>query len=188
MYVSKQERILYLANPKSASQATSGALCRMIADMRRFGPHHNYPNPAAMHTLQIDLEAEDWLVVTGVRNHFNTLVSWHHHYQHGVPFGVEFIDKLHKGLLGPYFPRHDQLWNYMVRHANRIVDVERLDLDLNSVLAERGLGPISVPIAHATAQRKGRPYQEFYDDELRAVVEERYKEEMALYDYTWEDL
>lgn len=187
MYVSQQEKIIYLANPKSASQATSGALCRNLVDMRRFGPHHNYPNQAANATLGYDPEDPEWLVITNVRNHFDAIVSWHFHYQAGMPFSAEFVDTLPVSVLKSYFPRKDSLWHLMCQHANRVVHMESLEPELNAVLAERGLGPIAVPVAHASEARQGRPYQEFYDEETRERVEEVYGEEMALYGYTWED-
>lgn len=185
MYVSKEYRLIYLANPKTASRATAGALAREIPDMERFGPHHNLPEPKSLASLEIDLA--DYIVVTGVRFHPDALISWHFLYQHGVPWGIEFIDKLHKGLLGDYFPRDDRLFWLMCQYATHVIHMENLAPELNAVLAERDLGPISIPVVHASEQRNGRPWQDFFNPAERLYVEDRYGEEMAEYGYNWED-
>lgn len=65
---------------------------------------------------------------------------------------------------------------------------ENLEADF-AVVAEKIGGPQRPRLPHKmrSASRKSRPYTDFYDDSLRDLVHERYREDVEIFDYSFGD-
>lgn len=183
-YVHKDARIVYLANPKTASISTSMAL-HMHAGFTTHRIHRQH------HARLERSMGEGWIVCTTVRNHFDAFVSWYFHLnrQEQQPFSVTFLDDLvgERDKTNHYFPDPDRLWHYQAEFATHLLHFENLEAELNNVLALRGLSPVELPRENVSLSRKHRPYQDFHTPETRVWVEDRYGREMAELGYKWEE-
>ena len=180
-YANPRAKIAYLAHPKTASQATVAAL-RGVGFPALQSRHH--------HGRLAQPMGEDWIVCTTVRNHFDLFVSWYYHKKRDLveSFTVKFMEE----LIGPidrtnhYFPDTHRLYSYHGGVATHVMKFEALEDGLNTVLALRGLGPVTLARENVSERRKNRPYQEFHDPSTRSWVEDRYGEEMEELGYQWE--
>jgi hypothetical protein len=185
-YVNQLAKIVYLANPKTASISTSKALLHGAGFMRvnqMAGYHHAQPSERL---------GSEWIVCTAVRNHFDAFVSWYFHMnRHDKgPFSTMFLDSLVGTTERPnhYFPHPHRMWHYQAQYATHLLHFESLEADLNAVLSLRDLGPVSLGEENVSVSRARRPYQEFHDLSTRLWIEKRYWEEMGELGYQWEPL
>jgi hypothetical protein len=64
----------------------------------------------------------------------------------------------------------------------RILKFERFEEGLRKILGDFGLEAIQVP--HKKPTRRG-DYRDYYDDQLREIVAERYARDIELFDYSF---
>ena len=141
-YAHAQSRIAYLANPKTASISTGTALHEQagFTSYRVHKPHHvrlAKPMP------------NGWIVCTTIRDPFDTCVAWYFHLnKHDKePFSVKFLEELVGQPDKPhyYFPDPGYLWKFQTEFATHLLRFEKLQIDVNRILALRGLGPVVLP-------------------------------------------
>lgn len=112
----------------------------------------------------------------------------------GMPF-AEFVETIyeipdeesnmhfvsqHQVVCGPGEDRHIMA-DFVGRFENLAADF--------AVVAERIGGGKRLELPHKlrSASRRSRPYTEFYDDRLRALVYERYRDDVEIFDYSFGD-
>jgi hypothetical protein len=72
--------------------------------------------------------------------------------------------------------------------ADYVIRYENLAEEMASVARILGCDPTTVALPHAKPRRvKQSTYQEYYDDELRMIVGERYRREIRLFNYSFDD-
>jgi Sulfotransferase family len=71
--------------------------------------------------------------------------------------------------------------------ADHVMRYENLKEEMAAVAQIIGCDPTLVALPHAKPRRvKQATYQQYYDDELRMIVEERYRREITLFNYRFE--
>jgi hypothetical protein len=133
-----------------------------------------------------DANRDQYLVFTTVRNHWDICVSWvARRSRLKVPsYHLEAFQR----LLGKdnRWLTDDRIYWLHAKFADELVRFENLEADVARVLAMRGLGPVAIAHHNVTKRRNGRPYQEFYDEETKAYIGERFAEEIAELGYAYE--
>ena len=168
MYVHKEAKLIFLANPRTASTSVAKAL--MEIGFEKEGAHHSG---------QTDLRP--WPTFAVVRNHWDAAVSWVFGLHKGeykdlvvsVPT-IEFaLDN--NGLVfdGRMFPHR----------ADGEIHYENLQNELNRVLFYWDLPEVDLPWLNVSTRRNGRHYREFHTDETRDYVHSRFKDEIESLGY-----
>ncbi len=120
-----------------------------------------------------------WIVFTTVRNHYDALVSWvckRYKNRTQTPWDLEAFKT---ALRANVWVEGHSLWGRHMHSADVVMRYESLELNLESVLGFR----LVIPPINVSEQRKGRPYREFYTDETREYVAERFGGEMRRFGY-----
>lgn len=158
MWIRKREGIAFICHPRTASSATSHCLRENLHFVNE-GNHHS-------------VEPTDGYRVIGctVRNVFDTLVSWHFYDKHSPLYGnfpewVKFFldNPIHFVKDGLFYGRH---------LATHVLRFEHLDADFARFLEIAGLDHYPIPRRNVSRRREGRPWQEFYTEELKQYVME----------------
>ncbi len=174
MYIDRERKLVYLANPKTASQATAHAL--MEIGFTKFPKHsHHETTPQG---LGPDLT--EYSIVMTVRHPADAAVSWFYNKgnnrdQQKAP--KSFIERLLQDK--HYFPYKDLFWGLHVEGANDILRYESLEEDLREWLGE----DIALPIMAVTVMKSGRDWREMITHPARKVLRDRFSEEAAHYGY-----
>lgn len=134
MYVHRQARAIYLANPRTASRSTARALegIGFIMD----GSHHSWDEGRARGYR---------VIFTTVRRIEDTVESWCRHFR--MPEHTTWPEVMRMiGATRPIIPGWPD-WTLFphVQHANRILHFEALELELNLLLRELGLPRVELP-------------------------------------------
>lgn len=172
MYINRQAKMVFLAQPRTASRSVGAAL--KTRGFEAIG-HHRFDE---------SMDLEGFTVATAVRNPFDYLVSWYHHMQSiekclNMRFEINFINELW----------HDQgKWfepNRMFRFtefSDTVFRYEYLETALNTWLQLNGLHPVYLEVLGMSVRGPTRLY---YDDETRALVEREYAQELSFYRYSY---
>ncbi len=186
MYYHRKARVVYLANPRTASQATAAAFLTVGFEKAKPGDHHSRLFEVGPVT---PANRDDW-VFTTCRNHFDAAVSWVFAKHQGEPPEWN-VDAFRNALEGNPWVGPDTLWH---RHPfnSEVVDeffrFESLEDDLARMLPPRGVAVPELRRINLSPDRNGAPYQFFYSPESRAYVAERFKTEIAAFGYRFIDL
>ncbi len=190
MYLHHEARLAYLANPRVASKSTAEALLSV-----GFAQVDNVcASPSGLHHLTVAESKRDfagWTVFTTVRNHWDTVASWLLHWSDvaDVPAGGRLwtVDEVRGALdVNPWVGEHT-LWHRHRGDTNALLRFENLDDDLRLVLwYHGGINMPSLSRVGAGEVRGGRPYQEFFDDETRDYVGQRFGDEISTLGYGYE--
>lgn len=172
MYIHRKKRLVWLANPKTASQSTADALVNQAGFERASRNHHD--------GLTKPADKGQYVVATTVRNHFDAVVSWWFHYNQQRPLDAEFIDHIYKSA---YFPIFDQFWGLHAPASQVILKYERLDEDLNDWLHTHGLPTVELPHMGVSKPRRGMPAKLFIDKQTAKYIRDRFRDEMERYGY-----
>jgi hypothetical protein len=174
MYVNHQHNMIYLAHPKTASQATSNLLEKHYGFEREGRGHHS--------GIPAGFNAEGYSVATTVRYHLDALVSWWFHLHQKQPIGQPLVETIVKSK---YFPRKREMWGLHRHQADVILRFEGLENNLAKWLASHGFEPPMEPLPEkgVTAQRWDLHYRLFIDWETARYIDSRFGEEMAELDY-----
>ncbi len=182
MYYHRKARVVYLANPRTASQATAAALLTVGFKKAVPGDHHSRLFEVGPVT---PANRDDWWVFTTCRNHFDAAVSWVFAKHQGEPPEWN-VDAFRNAFDGNPWVGLDTLWH---RHpfTSTVIDeffrFESLEADLARMLPPRGIAVPELPRINASPGRNGAPYQRFYSPETRAYVAERFETEIAAFGY-----
>lgn len=190
MYVLPQYRLLYLATPRTATRATERTLAQFGG--QKVGPDHN-----TMFNIKNPNGWDGWTFFTAVRNHWDALVSWffldwwtRREYP-GLPVlwnnnFSEFVPTLVQNVKKHFLPR--QMYGIHQPHCTHIMRFENLQADFDKVLATVGLPPAKLVVNNVSQARAKQPYQAYYTAELRDWVAHWFRDEIARYNYTFEEL
>jgi len=133
-----------------------------------------------------------WYSFAFVRNPFDRMVSaWTSKWVSGPTHRKSFLEFLHyidktkknfaKSHVCPYLDPKQKLFNEDgTQRVNFIGRFENLKQDFDSVCSIMSLGKIALP--HKNKGNRG-PYQEYYDEEARSIVTERYKKDLEKFNY-----
>jgi hypothetical protein len=190
VYVHKECKAIYLAAPRTASIATKDALIKIGFRKKCFCPSgdgtHAWNCGKHHATLRLLSERDKWTVFTTVRNHWDTAISWYF-YNNSGERSLFRIDDIKHAFDNGWTKPH-ALWYLHTGNADRILKYESLDADLNAVLKAVGLPAVEVPHVHLSANRDGRPWRSFYDQEGYEYVKKRFWDEIVQYGYDKETL
>ena len=122
------------------------------------------------------------LRVTTVRNPFDRMVSGFHFQTGGkMDFKKWMLGDDWEVAPGIDFKRVSQL--HWTVQCNVIMRFETLHEDVEKLRKRLDLPEARLPHMHKSNDR--RPYQDYYDDETRAVIEDRFKIDMKVFGYTF---
>lgn len=192
MYKSTKYQFIYLAHPRTASIATANAIAgKCIPGTEIAGAHHH-------DSLGREWSNKEWVVMTTVRNPFDTLTSWHCYTKKDSPLDIDYIYWLFaydppspapgstRAMRNSrYFPTWGKLWGLHCPWATHILRYETLAVDLNAALADAGARPVKIPLTNVSKFRNGTRYQDVIDPKTRAFIEREFGEEMEELDYHW---
>ncbi len=190
MYLNYEYKMIYIANPKTASVAVKNVLLEHLefeqychrtqqSIMEAFGLSVDVAGGS--HHVRLTAPAPDgWTVATGVRNHWKTLLSWWTaHEQFEEPFTWGWIDKWIREHQRQYFPDPNRLFRHGDEFADTILRVEHLQEDLDDWVGGH------VPLRRDNGSMKQITVDEAYDEEARQYVAWRFADEIQEYGYEW---
>lgn len=185
MYWHPPTDTVYLAHPRTASQATSRALMEQ-AGFRCVGSHHDGIERAMEvqpHRGPADLEGL-WTFCV-VRDHFDAVVSWLYGGEREArpPIGPDQVDEIVEVHAASYI-EPGRLWPFAAR-ADEVVRFERLPRALNDVLGMRGLGPVELPRENVSSGRPDRSPSELISPAGRRRIRELWGREMEALGYRY---
>ena len=165
MYAHDESKLIFLANPRTASTAVAGAL--MGIGFEKIGKHHE------------DYKmGEAWTTFAAVRNHWDAALSWV--LAHNFPMSVESLER---ALDNEYITTHE-MWVY--HKLDITMRYEQLGLWLNFILSCSGLPLIKLNKQNVSANRNGKHYREFYTPETRQYIYDRFEDEIVRMGYKYE--
>lgn len=173
------ERFLFVENPKAASSSIRAALAPfgepIFSKHDIIWNHQQVPN-------------RRWRAVV-VRNPFDRLVSGYHHNKrsardHGRPFN-DFDtwlmgDPWRSGPAGVDFKRTSQL--FWTHRTNFLMRFETLEEDFQNLCEILNISA-TLPSLNATQDR--RSYRDYYTEEARRIVEDRFAADLQTYRYVF---
>ena len=180
--ISHKHKFIYARAAKTASSTITGYLEEHVDDMSKAKGWtdnvHHIPLWYYKENIPIE-EFESYFKFTFVRNPWDRLVSA---YQYSKRFGnttdfkewVVNIDPNHK-----YGPQYD-----FVKGSDFIGKFENLQEDFNIVCDKIGIPQQQLPHKNAT---KHKHYTEYYDDETRQIVAEKYAKDIEYFNYEFGD-
>lgn len=201
MRISHEHKFIFFANPKTGSESLRDYL-NPISDIRGVPfPRATPRSPFYSHMRPVDLKAlfeergwdfNSYYRFLCVRNPWARLVSLYLmlrrlHPDFVEPFGQWLVAAPTSGggggarMVGAY-----SLRNFIGGDFSLVDDVFKTeDMDkVPQLLAERGLPVTNLPgIKRLNARKSTTPYYEFYTNDLRDMVSERYREEIELFGY-----
>jgi hypothetical protein len=175
MYLHRETGLVYLASPRTASQATADALQNQAGFVME-GDHHI----GFRHAKYRGGPLEGVSVATTVRYHPDAMVSWWHFMKRPTPLGEAFLDVLWQMQ---YFPEASRWWAFHDDYCDRVLRYENLDEDLNRWLAEHGLDPVRVPRKNVTPHRQGMHWSRVFDRRSAGHLDKRFGDEIRRYGY-----
>jgi hypothetical protein len=124
----------------------------------------------------------DYFKFTFVRNPFEKIVSQYHYnrWQWGLKDSTfkEYINKWNKGKKISSFPQLNLF--YIDEKIDFIGKYENLQEDFNTICDKIGIPHKELPHKNAT---KHKHYTEYYDDETRQIVAEKYAKDIEYFNY-----
>lgn len=130
---------------------------------------------------------------TFVRNPWSRVFSWYgdimrndvQRRRFGVPDNCLFKDFLNNHI-NKWFLRSQLFWIMNIKGENPMDFIgrfERLEKDFFHVCDVLGIEDKSLPIIHQLIVGVGQHYTQFYDDEMKENVAQKYKDEIALFKF-----
>ena len=186
MYIHRDAGLIYLAQPRTASVATSTALKHVgFEKMEPPSDHHSRLYDEGSPATGFNQKSR-WHAFTTIRNHWDIAVSWvfrKFSTRGGEP--PEWNREAFEFALGPdnRWVREDEMFWLHADDADEILLYENLEPGLNSLLSRFGLPEVSIPRHNISHERGGRHYSEFYDRESRDYIADRFSGEIEYYNY-----
>lgn len=183
MHCHHEAKLCYLSHPRTASHSVRRALRRQAGFVPAGGGGHARWQDAQERSTLPEIDPETWTFATGVRNHWDAMVSWWHLTDFGeMEFGVPWAERLIENRRE--IPPHS-LWTYHAA-ADTHLRFERIEEELNALLREHGLPEVDLPRLQVSDGRRGRHYSEFYDREMRAWVAGYFRHEIERFGYEFD--
>jgi hypothetical protein len=165
--------MVFLAHPRTASNAVGAALKQLGFHKRPPGDHHG---PL---TDEIRSSRDRWFVFTVIRNHWDAVASWMFvkPYPVSPPWSLahvkDFVAKSRwiRGGDGK------QLW-FFKDDADAVIEYANLEGELGAALRQRGLDCPPLDRRNAGKERNGRHYREMFTREAAAYVGEFFADEI----------
>lgn len=186
MYLHDDRRLVYLANPRTASMATADAL--MTVGFRHVSPYPHSPrntHHARLYSVQCPIEDDDvadWTVITTVRNHWDCAVSWMPRPPEG---GRKWrVEEFQTRLTNRYIPG-DQMFMH-ADQADVIWRFETLQDDMTRTLRDHDL-PMPDLTWNNWSEWRGAPFQSYYSGRTRQYLADRFAGEIARFGYGFDD-
>jgi len=179
VYVSDELRLVYLAQPRTASRAVARLLqSRFGATLVKcpgspYGPGHHSADPEKC----AEYQERGYRVVTAVRNHWDLLVSWWF-CNARQPAWPEFVQYWLNGPNNRWAIPH-RFYHYLQPMADTIMRYETLRSDLMMVTGKQ----VNLPIMGASPRGH---YSHYYTPELAQQVGEWCRDEIERYGYAYE--
>lgn len=196
MYIHPPKRLIYLAHPRTASNATAQAL-----NARGFVPpcgsyRHHAPLYDPERTPIRNEPRALWTVFTTVRHHADAICSWvastlRRERLHRYPLElVERVVRTSKWIRvrNPESgePLPDGRWSLWSLHADDAdveLPYEQLQPSLDGLLTAHGLEPVQIPRYNETYARNGRPWEQLLGKDARAWIARKFEAEMHRFGY-----
>ena len=191
MRLSHRYKFLYIAPPKTGSTSTRLCLDK-YTDLKGgpFNKNNDYTKRPYTHAkgkqLKLYFEANGWdwndyFKFVVVRNPFpRVLSSFMYNQKRGkIPSNIQFIDHIKSqgitvGSCASFFTTNG------VANIDYICKLENLQQDFDTVCDRIGIPRVKVPHRNKTTHKH---YTEYYDDETRQIVAERYARDIELFGY-----
>jgi len=161
MYTHEGAKLIFLANPRTASTSVAKAL--MEIGFERKGTHHSGGH------------RDGFLRFATTRNHWDAALSWV--LAHNFPMS---IDSLERAMNNEYISENE-MWSF--HDPEVVIYYESIEDELGCILSTVGLPTVKLPWENVSANRKGRHYREFYTDETRDYIYNRFREEIERLGY-----
>jgi hypothetical protein len=181
MYYHPVKKLVFLAQPHTGSHSVAYALLHhgfqlgnnSVAvvgnELRR--PYHHADLWEGGHVTQEN--RKDWTVFSTVRNHYDLVLSRAWKYANFDPDWKAEEKWFRQALQFNWWVKPTTLFGKFRPDSDRLLRYESLERHLKQTV-----GPMKLPEIHKNPARKGRPYQEFYTPSTRAMVEDRYRDEI----------
>lgn len=182
MYVHEGAKLVYLAAPRTASQATAAALQAIGFVKPVPGDHHSQLFTAGPVTPKNRWE---WQVFTVVRNHWDTAVSWVFAKHQGSP--PAWTRDTFKSALAdnPWVGPHT-LWHLHDLDADHVLRFENLSDHLAALLAAHGLPAPELPRKNVSRGRWHSDHRVYFTAESRRYITERFSREILALGYAFD--
>ena len=192
MYVHKEAKLVFLANPRTGSTSVAKAL--MEIGFEQDGTHHSARDIDGYTTFAV------------VRNHWDAAVSWVFGKHLGEYKDLDFTVETFEFALDNEYVTEHEMWGYhkpdLVVRFEGVAAPYPLSMEeqINFILAP-GVGyhfsgppktirlgvckldAIALQRANVSTVRNGRHYREFYTDETRDYIGNRFKDEIERLGY-----
>jgi hypothetical protein len=155
-----KRKILFLAHPRTASTATSSALCEVGG--LRVGKHH--------HAFMYPPSGED--IVCTIRNPYDVLATWFH--LSGYKDVNDFLHEYHHS----YMKIGGRLF-YFSERSDHFLLYDTLAEDFARLLQTYRLRPQRLYRINTTSKKK--PFMSYFNDEAKEFIEKTYAKDLELY-------
>jgi hypothetical protein len=173
--------LIFVENPKTASKSISVMLEKHGGNRSLVKRNHT-----ALVEFNEMLPKKKFRVVV-VRNPFDRMVSgWLYTVGEKRGGGKEEFKSWIKGwdwtvAPGIDFKRTSQL--YWMSHCNIVIRFEKVEEGLRRVLEKVGIVDYELPHMHKSVNRQ--PYQEYYDEEAKAIISDRFAMDLEKLEYSF---
>lgn len=190
MYYHAKAKLVFLAHPRTASVATSLALRDCGFQLLDGYGHHTLLNRAKF----VMEERSKWTTFTMVRNHWDAAVSWilkvgwvGEICADGTEcrvFKADWSkDCFRMAMDNNGFIKNGQMWGHHMADADTVFFYEGLSGNLRSWLREFDITLPPIRKENMSKSRDGRHYHEFYTDETRDYIGDRFRNEIEIFGY-----
>jgi len=167
MYIHKEAKLVFLANPRTGSTSVAKAL--MEIGFEQDGTHHSARDIDGYTTFAV------------VRNHWDAAVSWVFGKHLGEYKDLDFTVETFEFALDNEYVTEHEMWGY--HKPDLLVRYEFLELDLDIVLHTLGLEAVKLPKENVSKARNGQNYRKLCIDETREYIYNRFKDEIERLGY-----
>jgi hypothetical protein len=197
--ISFQKRFLFVHIPRTGGNSIQSVLARHSEDqivrrrgqdgVERFGvdnPQYQLKKHSLLADYRMALGEERFSRLykfASVRNPWERMVSLYFTPRQGKRWDRSAFKKtIGEALTAADYLRLGDADPDPFRNVNRIIRFENLAEDFNAVCGELGISAEALPRYN---QSERDHYAKYYDDELRALVAERFAPEIARFEYTF---
>lgn len=186
MYIHREARVIYLAHPRTASVATATSLLH-VGFCKLEPPSDHHSRLWDQGTPVTPENRSQWTVLTTIRNHWDAAVSWafkRFKTRGGEPH-LWGLAAYHCAFEANHWVQPDRMWWLHADEADVILRYETLEEDLGRALASCGVRMPTLIQHNVSRNRRGRSYREFFDDDSRGYIGDRFASEIERFGYAF---
>ena len=160
MYVHDELNVCFLASPRTGSRSWRDCLLKI--GFRAVGAHHMGPREG--------MTIETYTTFSIVRNPWDTMLSWWF-YRHGPQYEPRpSLDWAARFVSANSHIKAGELW-YHRGHSDFLVNFEGMESKYRALMIAWGVDSYP-PLSHVgrSLSRHRRPYQEYYDHDVRRFI------------------